>query len=85
MPAALDLATGKIYYPVRRRKRWREFLGLLKALRKRWAGEKLYIVPDSFSPHRHAEVRTWAAVDDKVRFTPESPIRQWTAYRAGSA
>ncbi|KAA5838204.1 hypothetical protein F1721_01785 [Saccharopolyspora hirsuta] len=26
--------------------------------RKRWAGEKLYIVLDNFSPHRHAEVRT---------------------------
>ncbi|MDX2683769.1 IS630 family transposase [Streptomyces soliscabiei] len=64
MLAALDLATGKVCYRIRERKRWREFLGLLKALRERWPGEKLYIVLDSFSPHRHAEVRTWAADND---------------------
>lgn len=39
MIAALDLATGEIYYRIRRRKRWQEFLGLLKALRARWPGE----------------------------------------------
>jgi transposase len=33
MLAALDLATGRLYYRIRPRKRWREFLGLLKALR----------------------------------------------------
>lgn len=30
---ALDLATGKIHYRIRDRKRWQEFLGLLKSLR----------------------------------------------------
>jgi transposase len=64
MLAALDLATGKIYYRIRKRKRWREFLGLLKALRTRWPGEKLYLVLDNFSPHKHTEVRTWAAAND---------------------
>ncbi|MFF3878243.1 IS630 family transposase [Streptomyces sp. NPDC001978] len=64
MLAALDLTTGKVFYRIRKRKRWREFLGLLKALRKRWPGEKLYVVLDNFSPHRHAEVRTWAADND---------------------
>ena len=33
MLAALDLATGKIFYRIRDRKRHREFLDLLKALR----------------------------------------------------
>ncbi|MFF1605231.1 IS630 family transposase [Streptomyces mirabilis] len=64
MLAALDLATGKIYYRIRERKRWHEFLGLLKALRARWPKEKLYVVLDNFSPHKHAEVRTWAADND---------------------
>ncbi|MGW7201802.1 IS630 family transposase [Streptomyces chryseus] len=64
MLAALDLTTGKIYYRIRRRKRWREFLGLLKVLRSRWPGEKLYVVLDNFSPHKHTEVRTWAADND---------------------
>ncbi|MFE2432000.1 hypothetical protein ACFXJ5_35420 [Streptomyces sp. NPDC059373] len=33
MLAALDLTTGKLHYRVRPRKRWQEFLELLKALR----------------------------------------------------
>jgi transposase len=64
MLAALDLATGKLYYRIRPHKRWREFLGLLKALRARWPGEKLYLVLDNFSPHKHAKVRAWAADND---------------------
>ncbi|MFJ4189394.1 transposase [Kitasatospora sp. NPDC089509] len=63
MLAALDLATGKIYYRIRKRKRWLEFLGLLKTLRARWPGEKLYVVLDNFSPHKHPNVRAWAAVN----------------------
>ncbi|MBB4906273.1 helix-turn-helix domain-containing protein [Actinophytocola algeriensis] len=35
MLAALDLATGKIFYRIRDRKRHREFLGFLKTLRAR--------------------------------------------------
>ncbi|MGW0817305.1 hypothetical protein ACWD00_29440 [Streptomyces viridiviolaceus] len=49
MLAALDLATGKLYYRIRPRKRWQEFLDLLKALRARWPGQKLYVVLDNFS------------------------------------
>lgn len=48
MLAALDLATGRLYYRIRPRKRWLDFLGLLKALRTRWPGEKLYVVLDNF-------------------------------------
>ena len=59
MLAALDLATGKLLYRIKQRKRWIEFLGLLKALRARWPGEKLYIICDNFSPHRHARVHAW--------------------------
>ena len=59
MLAALDLATGKIFYRIRPRKRHHEFLGLLKALRARWPAEKLYVVADNFSPHRHPRVQTW--------------------------
>jgi transposase len=36
MLAALDLASGHITYRIRDRKRWREFLALLKLLRARW-------------------------------------------------
>jgi transposase len=64
MLAALDLTTGKMYYRIRQRKRWREFLSLLKALRARWPGEKLYVVLDNFSPHKHPNIRTWAAANN---------------------
>ncbi|MGW5969022.1 transposase [Streptomyces sp. NPDC055186] len=61
MLAALDLATGKRYHRIRPRKRWRKLLTLLKALRVRRPGQKLYVVLDNFSPPRHAKVRAWAA------------------------
>ena len=56
MLAALDLATGKMIYRIRDRKRWREFLSLLKALRRRWPDQKLYVIVDNFSPHKHPDV-----------------------------
>ncbi|MFI2279615.1 IS630 family transposase [Nocardia beijingensis] len=61
---ALDLATGKIHYRIRDRKRWQEFLSLLKSLRARWRGQKLYVIIDNFSPHKRAEVRVWAAANN---------------------
>jgi hypothetical protein len=63
MLAALDLATGKLFYRIRDRKRFIEFLDLLKALRARWPREKLYVVCDNFSPHRHAQVCDWCAAN----------------------
>lgn len=64
MLAALDLATGKIYYRIRKRKRWREFLGLLKTLahaREQNAAIAAYI--------------RWynARAEPKTRFAPEAP------------
>jgi transposase len=64
MLAALDLATGKLFYRIRDRKRSREFLDLLKVLRARWPGEKLYLICDNFSPHRHPAVRAWCQANN---------------------
>ncbi|MFI6802807.1 transposase [Streptosporangium canum] len=64
MIAALDLATGRLYYRIRKRKRWREVLSFLKSLRTRWPGEKPYVIADNRSPHKHPEVRAWAAGND---------------------
>ncbi|MFI9382086.1 hypothetical protein [Kutzneria sp. NPDC052558] len=58
MLAALDLATGKLLYRIRDRKRHREFPGLLKALRAWWPGEKLYVVADNGSRANHATATT---------------------------
>ncbi|MDP8970752.1 MAG: IS630 family transposase [Actinomycetota bacterium] len=71
MLAALDLASGQVLYRIHRRKRWQEFLGLLKILRARWPGQRLYIVLDNFSPHRRQEVRDWCDANDvDLVFTP---------------
>jgi transposase len=61
MLATLDLATGKMLYRIRARKRWMQFLDLLKVLRERYPDERLYVVLDNYSPHKRAEVRDWCA------------------------
>jgi transposase len=64
MLAALDLGSGQMFYRIRERKRWREFLALLKLLRARWPGQKLYVICDNFSPHKHPQVTSWAVGND---------------------
>jgi transposase len=39
-------------------------LSFLKVLRARWPGEKLYLIIDNFSPHKHPAVRSWTADND---------------------
>ncbi len=82
MIAELDLAAGRLYYRIRKRKRWREVLSFLKTLRVRWPGEKLYVIADNYSPHKHPQVRAWAADNDvelvflcRPRPTPGSETR----------
>ncbi len=73
MLAALDLATGAMFYRFRDRKRWQEFLGFLKQLRVRFPTGPLHVVCDNFSPHRKAEVATWCAANDvELVFTPSN-------------
>ncbi len=64
MLAALDLATGKITYRIRGRKRHQEFLSFLKLLRQRWPAGRLYLTCGNFSPHKHPEVTGRAAADN---------------------
>lgn len=47
MFGALDLRTGQLYYRIRDRKRWTEFLDFLKSLRRRWPAQKLYLIVDN--------------------------------------
>jgi transposase len=80
MIAALDLATGKITHRIRERKRRREFLAFLKLARQRWPGQKLYVILDNFSPHKHPEVTVWAAASGvELVFLPTySSWLNWT-------
>lgn len=66
MIGALDLATGKIYYNIRKRKRWREFLSFLKTLRARWPGERLHLIMDNYSPHKRVSAY-WLECRGKYR------------------
>ncbi|MEK8109405.1 IS630 family transposase [Micromonospora sp. M12] len=50
MIASLDLATGRIHYRIRDRKRAIEFLDFLKTLRQRWPGQRLYLILDNSRP-----------------------------------
>ncbi len=64
MLGALDLAAGRLYYRIRHRKRWQEFLSFLKSLRARWPGDRLHVIMDNYSPHKHSQVRVWAEAND---------------------
>lgn len=71
MFGALDLATGGLYYRIRDRKRWTEFLAFLKSLRARRPREKLYLICDNYSVHKRREVREWCAHNDiELAFLP---------------
>jgi transposase len=71
MFAALDLASGQLFYRLRDRKRSIEFLGFLKQLRARIPAGKLYVICDNFSPHKKADVTAWCDRHDvDLVFTP---------------
>jgi hypothetical protein len=73
MFAALDLASGQMFYRFRDRKRWREFLGFLKQLRDRFPTGKLYVVCDNYGPHKKAEVVDWCGLNGvELVFTPSN-------------
>jgi transposase len=76
MFAALDLASGQMFYRFRDCKRWTEFLGFLRQLRVRFPTGRLCIVSDNFSPHRKREVADWCAHHDvELVFTPSNASR----------
>ena len=71
MFAALDLASGQLFYRFRNRKRWPEFLGFLRQLRTRFPTGRLFVVCDNFSPHGKTEVGDWCTAHDvELVFTP---------------
>ena len=74
MFAALDLASGQLFYRFQDRKRWREFLAFCRQLRRRFPTGRLYLICDNYGPHHKEEVRTWCAAHDiELVFTPTTP------------
>jgi transposase len=73
MFAALDLATGLMFYRFRDRKRWPQFLDFCKQLRRRFPLGKLYLICDNYGPHGKAEVTAWCADHGiELVFTPSN-------------
>ncbi|RSM82757.1 IS630 family transposase [Kibdelosporangium aridum] len=73
MFAALDLATGQMFYRLRDRKRWQEFLEFCKQLRRRLPSGRLYLICDNYGSHHKAEVTAWCAGHDiELVFTPSN-------------
>lgn len=73
MFAALDLASGHLFYRFRDRKRSREFLDFCKQLRRRFPAGRLYLVCDNYGAHQKAQVLTWCAENDsELVFTPSN-------------
>jgi transposase len=71
MLAALDLASGQVFYRFRDRKRWREFLSFCKQLRARFPIGKLYLICDNYGPHKKDQVQDWCQAHGIERvFTP---------------
>jgi hypothetical protein len=64
MFAALDPASGRLFYRLRDRKRWQEFLGFCQQLRRRFPAVRLSLVCDNYGAHQKAEVLTWCAAHD---------------------
>ncbi|MEU4768552.1 hypothetical protein AB0H12_35430 [Actinosynnema sp. NPDC023794] len=55
--AALDLATGQLFYRFHDRKRWREFLGFCEQLRHRSPTGRLYLISIECEFH-HPQTRS---------------------------
>lgn len=67
--AGWDVRRGQVVVRVRPRRRAREFVELLQAIRRRWPRGRLVIVADNLSIHMAPVVRAWlAAQAGRVRF-----------------
>jgi transposase len=73
MFAALDLASGQMFYRFRDRKRWPQFLDFCKQLRRRFPTGTLYLICDNYGPHSKAEVTNWCAEHEiELIYTPSN-------------
>jgi len=68
--AAYDVRTGEIWGHFKRRKRAREFLSFLKAMRRKYTG-RLWVVLDNLSAHKTKDILGWAKQNNvHFQFTP---------------
>ncbi len=61
--AALDLKFDKMYGHVSNSKKHQDILHFLRVQRHRYhRSQRLYIILDNFSPHKHERVRNWSRI-----------------------
>ena len=71
MFAALDLASGQLFYRFRDRKRWQEFLDFCASCGARFPTGRLYLVCDNYAPHQQGRGPDWCTAHDiEMVFTP---------------
>lgn len=59
--AFYDLRKDRLWGYLRPRKRWSDFLRVLRKMRNRYpVKERIYLILDNFAPHQRIEVRHWA-------------------------
>lgn len=70
--AAYDLETGRLFGQFTARKTWKEWLGFLKWLRRRYRSqETLHLILDNYGTHLKEEVLQWAKAHNvKFSFIP---------------
>lgn len=69
---AYDLTDDRLFGHMKRRKRRVEFFAFLRAVRSRYPPEeRIYVVLDNLSTHRHHSIREWADNSNvELVFTP---------------
>jgi transposase len=68
--AVFDVRTGQMCAHVKRRKRAREFLTFLKAIRRKYTG-RLWIVLDNLKVHKTEAILQWARQNNvRFQYTP---------------
>jgi transposase len=70
--AAYDMETGHVFGQFYAQKTWREWLGFLKWLRRRYRrSERLHVVLDNYGPHLKEDVLQWVKKHNvKLYFVP---------------
>ena len=72
--AALDLDTGKVYYAYARCHRHLELLAFLRQLARCFPTQRVHLILNNHSPHKHRKVRDWREANPPSTSTSPPPV-----------
>lgn len=75
--AALDIHTGKVYYACQARQRHQEFLAFLRQLARRLPTQRVHLILDNHTVHRHHKVKTWWEANPRFQFHFTPTYASW--------